>query len=187
MTNNPNPKSSNPFINGCSNIKWPWGIRLSSKCTTTVWTKVRICLVPRCYTQMLVEQCLHLGKLIGTVYSPLLKILHFFLGQTEIISVLWNMFSNRTECPMEFKKSFADTVLGMPVIWGEFEYLASTNNKMCSRILFVGANEILSVKSFGVTLFDVAAAGSHRCHQLWTGVQLHRMLSVHKLIFSHFY
>ena len=28
----------------------------------------------------------------------------FFPGQTEIILVLWNMFCNRTECPMEFKK-----------------------------------------------------------------------------------
>ena len=59
---------------------------MSSKCTTTVWTKVRMCLAPSCYAQMLVEHCLHFGKQIGTVYSPLLKILHFFPGQTRHVN-----------------------------------------------------------------------------------------------------
>ena len=50
--------------------------------------------------------------------------------------------------------------LDMPVII-DFENLVSPNNKICSRNLFninfVSPNEILSVKSFGLTLFDITA------------------------------
>ena len=107
MTNNPNPKPSNPLLKGCSNFKTSALNDHEASFVTNVynnWTKVRMCLAPSCYAQMMVDYCLHLGKQIGTVYSLLLKFFNFFPGQTEIILVLWSMFSNRTECPMEFKK-----------------------------------------------------------------------------------
>ena len=47
--------------------------------------------------------------------------------------------------------------LDMSVIWTDFKNLVSPNNKICSRNInfLVSPNEILSVKSFGLTLLDI--------------------------------
>ena len=48
--------------------------------------------------------------------------------------------------------------LDMPVIWPDFENLVSPNKYMQQKIsFFVSPFEILSVKIFGLTLFDIAA------------------------------
>ena len=49
--------------------------------------------------------------------------------------------------------------LDMPVIWTDFENLVGLKNKIMKQKyqFFVSPNEVLSVKSFGLTLFDITA------------------------------
>ena len=60
----------------------------------------------------------------------------------------------------------SETFFDMLDIWTDFENLVSLNNKICIRnLFFVSPNEILLVKSFGLTLFHITVF--KRISSLW--------------------